>query len=66
MPIAEEIIENFHLSPEYTWVAITHEKRNQGPIHEGRLPISIIEQSCHGCHIHAYNIFDNDRNISRD
>lgn len=64
MPLAEEIIDNFHLSLEYTWVAITHEKRNQGPIHEGHLSISIIEQSCHDCHIHAYRIFDNDRNIS--
>lgn len=64
MPLAEEIIDNFQLSLEYTWVAIKPEERNQGPIHECCLSISIIEQSCHDCHIQAYRIFDNDRNIS--
>ena len=33
MPLAEENIDNFQLSLEYTWVAIKHEKNNQGPIY---------------------------------
>lgn len=52
MPLAEEIIDNFQLSPLNTLeLPLNLEEINQGPIHECCLSISIMEQSCHDCHI---------------